>query len=56
MVYYPDSALDAVAHTLQAYATTFNSSQGLTLDRTVLDLRQGAFAHRQLYAALIRIR
>ena len=28
-----------------AYATTFNSSQGLTLDRAVLDLRRGVFAH-----------
>jgi hypothetical protein len=39
-----------------AYATTFNSSQGLTLDRMVIDLRQGAFAHGQLYAALTRVR
>mgnify|MGYP003622942105 CR=1 FL=1 len=39
-----------------AYATTFNSSQGLTLDRMVLDLRQGVFAHGQLYTALTRIR
>jgi ATP-dependent exoDNAse (exonuclease V) alpha subunit len=39
-----------------AYATTFNSSQGLTLDRTVVDLQQGVFAHGQLYTALNRIR
>jgi len=39
-----------------AYATTFNSSQGLTLDRMVIDLRQGVFAHGQLYTALSRIR
>ena len=35
-----------------AYATTFNSSQGLTLDCAVLDLRQGVFAHGQLYTGL----
>ena len=39
-----------------AYATTLNSSQGLTLDQAVLDLRQRVFAHRQLYTALTRIR
>ena len=39
-----------------AYATTFNSSQGLTLDRAVIDLRQGVFAHGQLYTGLTRIR
>ena len=39
-----------------AYATTFNSSEGLTLDRAVLDLRQGVFAHGQLYTGLSRIR
>jgi hypothetical protein len=39
-----------------AYATTFNSSQGLTLDRMIVDLRQGVFAHGQLYTALTRIR
>jgi hypothetical protein len=32
-----------------AYATTFNSCQGLTLDRVVLDLRTDVFAHGQLY-------
>ena len=35
-----------------AYATTFNSSQGLTLDRAVIDLRRGVFAHGQLYTGL----
>ena len=39
-----------------AYATTFNSCQGLTLDRAVIDLRQPVFAHGQLYTALTRIR
>ena len=39
-----------------AYATTFNSSQGLTLDRAVIDLRQGVFAHGQLYTGLTQIR
>jgi len=39
-----------------AYATTFNSCQGLTLDRAVLDLRSPVFAHGQLYTALTRIR
>jgi len=39
-----------------AYATTFNSCQGLTLDKTVLDLRMPVFAHGQLYTALSRVR
>ena len=39
-----------------AYATTFNSSQDLTLDKTVLDLRIPVFAHGQLYTALSRVR
>jgi hypothetical protein len=39
-----------------AYATTFNSCQGLTLDRVVLDLRTEVFAHGQLYTALTRVR
>jgi hypothetical protein len=38
-----------------AYATTFNSCQGLTLDRVILDLRTEVFAHGQLYTALTRI-
>ncbi|KAG2071988.1 hypothetical protein BDR04DRAFT_1051958, partial [Suillus decipiens] len=38
-----------------AYATTFNGCQGLTLARTVLDLRTDPFAHGQLYTALSRV-
>ncbi|CAG8496235.1 7053_t:CDS:2 [Cetraspora pellucida] len=37
-----------------AYATTFNSCQGLTLDRVVIDLRTHVFAHGQQYTALSR--
>jgi hypothetical protein len=37
-----------------AYATTFNSCQGLTLDRVVLDLTKPVFAHGQLYTNLSR--
>lgn len=51
-------------HTLQrrqfpltlAYATTFNSCQGLTLDRIGVDLTRPVFSHGQLYTALSRIR
>ena len=39
-----------------AYATTFNSCQGLTLDRAIVDLRDPVFAHGQLYGALTRFR
>ncbi|KAJ6038891.1 hypothetical protein N7460_007608 [Penicillium canescens] len=39
-----------------AYATTFNSCQGLTLDRVVLDLTLPVFAHGQLYTSLSRVR
>ena len=39
-----------------AYATTFNSCQGLTLDRVAIDFRTDVFAHGQLYTALSRIR
>lgn len=39
-----------------AYATTFNSCQGMTLDKVVVDLRTEVFAHGQLYTALSRIR
>ena len=39
-----------------AYATTFNGCQGLTLTRSVLDLRIDPFAHGQLYTALSRVR
>ncbi|KAJ6041223.1 uncharacterized protein N7446_010881 [Penicillium canescens] len=38
-----------------AYATTFNSCQGLTLDRVVLDLTLPVFAHGQLYTSLSRV-
>jgi hypothetical protein len=38
-----------------AYATTFNASQALTLRCTVLDLRNDAFAHGQLYTELSRV-
>jgi hypothetical protein len=38
------------------YATTFNSCQGLTLDRVVLDLSIQPFAHGQLHTALSRVR
>jgi hypothetical protein len=39
-----------------AYATTFNSCQGLTLDRVVIDLRDDVFTHGQLYTAVSRVR
>jgi ATP-dependent DNA helicase PIF1 len=39
-----------------AYATTFNSCQGLTLDRVAVDLTTSAFSHGQLYTALSRVR
>jgi hypothetical protein len=39
-----------------AYACTFNGCVGLTLDKTVLDLRTSVFAHGQLYTALSRVR
>jgi hypothetical protein len=39
-----------------AYAATFNSCLGLTLDRAVLDLRTPVFAHGQLYTALSQVR
>jgi hypothetical protein len=39
-----------------AYATTFNSCQGLTLQRIVLDLQTEVFAHGQLYTALTQVR
>jgi hypothetical protein len=39
-----------------AYACTFHGCVGLTLDRTVLDLRTQVFAHGQLYTALSRVR
>ena len=39
-----------------AYATTFNSCQGLTLDVVGVDLTRPVFSHGQLYTALSRIR
>lgn len=39
-----------------AYAATFNSCQGLTLDRCVVDLRTPVFSHGQLYTSLTRVR
>lgn len=39
-----------------AYATTFNSCQGLTLERVAIDLTRPVFSHGQLYTALTRIR
>ncbi|EAU89526.2 ATP-dependent DNA helicase PIF1 [Coprinopsis cinerea okayama7 len=39
-----------------AYATTFNSCQGLTLDRVGIDLTSPVFSHGQLYTAMSRIR
>jgi ATP-dependent DNA helicase PIF1 len=38
-----------------AYATTFNSCQGMTLDRIGIDLTRPVFSHGQLYTALSRI-
>ncbi|KZT26333.1 hypothetical protein NEOLEDRAFT_1063494 [Neolentinus lepideus HHB14362 ss-1] len=39
-----------------AYTTTFNSCQGLTLDKVGIDLTRPVFSHGQLYTALSRIR
>jgi hypothetical protein len=39
-----------------AYATTFNSCQGLTLDKVVIDLRTNVFSHGQLYCSVSRVR
>jgi hypothetical protein len=39
-----------------AYSSTFNSAQGLTLDRCVLDLRTPVFSHGQLYTSISRVR
>ena len=39
-----------------AYASTFHSCQGLTLDCVGIDLTQPVFTHGQLYTALSRVR
>ena len=39
-----------------AYAITFYSCQGLTLDKVVLVLHSDVFAHDQLYTAISRVR
>ncbi|KAE8225393.1 hypothetical protein CF319_g1841 [Tilletia indica] len=39
-----------------AYASTFHSCQGLTLDRTIIDCTTPIFAHGQRYAAISRTR
>jgi ATP-dependent DNA helicase PIF1 len=39
-----------------AYASTFNSAQGLTLDFVGIDLTRPVFSHGQLYTALSRVR
>lgn len=38
------------------YALTIHKSQGKTLDRVIVDINKGAFAHGQLYVALSRTR
>ena len=39
-----------------AYAATINKSQGETLQKVILDLRDPCFMHGQLYVALTRVR
>ena len=39
-----------------AYATIFNSCQGLTLDKMVLGFRAEVFAHSQLNTSISRVR
>lgn len=39
-----------------AFATTFNSYEGLALDRVAIDLTIHVFSHGQLYTALLRVR
>ena len=38
------------------YALTIHKAQGKTIDKVVIDLSRGAFAHGQLYVALSRTR
>lgn len=38
------------------YALTIHKAQGKTLDRVIIDIDRGAFAHEQLYVALSRTR
>jgi ATP-dependent exoDNAse (exonuclease V) alpha subunit len=38
------------------YALTIHKAQGKTLDRVIVDINKGAFAHGQLYVALSRTR
>ena len=38
------------------YALTIHKAQGKTLDRVIVDINRGAFAHGQLYVALSRTR
>jgi hypothetical protein len=40
----------------QAYPNTFNSCQGLTLDKVVLNLQTSVFTHGQLYYSVSRVR
>jgi len=52
-----DSRITRFQYPLRAaYAITIHKSQACTLDRVVLDLRQGVFDHGQLYVALSRVR
>ena len=39
-----------------AYVKTFNRSQGTTMDKCAVDLREQPFSHGQLYVALSRVR
>ncbi|KAF8476054.1 hypothetical protein BDZ91DRAFT_648680, partial [Kalaharituber pfeilii] len=38
-----------------AYTTTFNSCQGLSLNRAVIYLRRPVFSHRQFYTSVSRV-
>ena len=51
--WYAYSQLDELEH---AYAITIHKAQGKTLDRVIIDIDRGAFAHGQLYVALSRTR